>query len=87
MAVDTVKRDMYDYIGQGNSLYDIIGRMIGVTDFTTKGMICNSLKLAHQANDNTIHFAKETFDYAVKKLTTGLDSYFTTDEQIYITFN
>ena len=79
MAVDTVKRDMYDYIGQGNSLYDIIGRMIGVTDFTTKGMICNSLKLAHQANDNTIHFAKETFDYAVKKLTTGLDSYFTTD--------
>lgn len=84
MAVDTVKRDMYDYIGQGNSLYDIIGRMIGVTDFTTKGMICNSLKLAHQANDNTIHFAKETFDYAVKKLTTGLDSYFTTDEQIKI---
>ena len=61
MAVDTVKRDMYDYIGQGNSLYDIIGRMIGVTDFTTKGMICNSLKL------DKIQIETQTCNYLIYK--------------------
>ena len=84
MAKEKLKRDMFDYIGDGKSLYDIVGRMIGVTDFSTTGMICNALKLAYEAGDNTIHFAKQTYDYAFKKLTPGLDTYFTTEEQIKI---
>lgn len=84
MAKEKIQRDMFDYIGDGNTLYDIVGRMSGDTDFSTLGMITKALRIAHNSGDASVHFAKETYDYAFSRLTSGLDSYFSREEQIRI---
>ena len=80
MAIKAVTRDMYDFIGQGKSLYDILGR-VGITDFSTTGLICNALKVSGSGDLDEIKFGNQTFDLVFEKITSGIDNVLTTGEQ------